>query len=81
MMTDSASHGGTARRADRPRKLLVLDTAYTLEMIQQRKLQFSVTCRDLDGFFDHVWSVHPFATLLTSDAWGPRYGRPSIAHH
>ena len=57
------------------RKLLVLDTSYTLEAIVERKLQSSVTCRDLDGFFEHVWTVHPFATLLTSDRWTPRYGR------
>ena len=60
------------------RKLLVLDTSYTLEMIHDRKLQFSVTCRDLDGFFEHVWSVHPFASLLTSDDWGQRFGAPSV---
>src|SRR5437763_8167494 len=58
------------------RKLLVIDTAWTLEAIRDRKLEHSVTCRDLGGFFEHVWSVHPFATLLTSDRWGPRYGRP-----
>lgn len=60
------------------RKLLVLDAAFTLEAIEERGLQFSVTCRDLDGFFEHVWSVHPFATLLTSASWGPRWGRPDI---
>jgi glycosyltransferase involved in cell wall biosynthesis len=63
--------------ANENRKLLVIDTAYTLEAIRERQLEHSVTCRDLDGFFDHVWSIHPFATLLTSDAWGPRYGKPS----
>ena len=56
--------------------LLVLDASYTLEMIRERGLENSVLCRDLDGFFGHVWSVHPFATLLTSDSWTPRYGRP-----
>jgi len=48
-----------------------------LEMIRARKIEASVTCRDLDGFFDHVWSVHPFASLLTSDEWGPPTGRAS----
>ena len=56
--------------------LLVLDASYTLEMIRERGLENSVLCRDLDGFFGHVWSVHPFATLLTSDSWTPRYGSP-----
>ena len=56
--------------------LLVLDTSYTLEMIRERGLENSVLCRDLDGFFGHVWSVHPFATLLTSPGWSPRFGQP-----
>lgn len=60
------------------RRLLVLDTSYALEAIRARKLEDSVTCRDLDGFFDHVWTVHPFATLVTSELWASRYGRPVI---
>ncbi|MEP7221253.1 MAG: glycosyltransferase [Novosphingobium sp.] len=69
-MADANTRPKTGRRA-----LLVLDAAYTLEMIRERGLEPSITCRDLDGFFDHVFSVHPFATLLTSPAWTPRYGR------
>lgn len=56
--------------------LLVLDASYTLEMIKERGMENSVTCRDLDGFFRHVWSVHPFASLLTSESWSPRFGMP-----
>ena len=56
---------------------MVLDTAFTLEAIRERGLEVTITCRDLRGYFAHVWSVHPFATLLTSDAWGPKYGLPS----
>lgn len=56
--------------------LLVLDASYTLEMIRERGMENSVTCRDLDGFFRHVWSVHPFATLLTSEEWSPCFGKP-----
>lgn len=63
---------------DAPLKMLVLDTSYTLEALREWNLEASVTCRDLEGFFDHVWSVHPFATLLTSDDWGPRYGPPTV---
>jgi glycosyltransferase involved in cell wall biosynthesis/ubiquinone/menaquinone biosynthesis C-methylase UbiE len=58
------------------RRLLVLDTSLTLEAIRERKLERSVTCRDLDGFFEHVWTVHPFATLLTSKKWTNTYGHP-----
>jgi glycosyltransferase involved in cell wall biosynthesis len=64
--------------SDRP-SLLVLDASYTLEMIRERGMENSVTCRDLDGFFRHVFSVHPFATLLTSESWSPRFGR-SVWH-
>lgn len=59
-------------------KLLVLDTSFSYEAIVKRSLQSSVTCRDLDGFFTHVWSVHPFATLVTTDDWTERYGDPVI---
>jgi glycosyltransferase involved in cell wall biosynthesis len=60
------------------RKLLVLDTSYSYEAISKRRLHESVTCRDLDGFFDHVWSVHPFSTLVTSDEWASKYGKPEV---
>ena len=73
---DHPAQDQSAAAAGRTLKLLVLDTSYTLEMIRARGLEHSVTCRDLGGFFEHVWTVHPFATLLTSDDWSPRYGRP-----
>jgi glycosyltransferase involved in cell wall biosynthesis len=58
------------------RRLLVLDSSYALEAIQQKHLEYSVLCRDLSGYFDKVWSVHPFATLVTSESWRPRCGAP-----
>ena len=60
---------------DKP-NLLVLDAAYTFEMIRSRGLDGYVTCRDLDGFFGHVWSVHPFATLLPAERPVAVYGDP-----
>lgn len=69
------SRSGAKSGGPRP-GLLVLDASYTLEMIRERGLEQSVTCRDLDGFFGHVWSVHPFATLLTSPGWTARHGAP-----
>lgn len=59
------------------RKLLSIETHFTLEAIRERQLEHSITCKDLGGFFEHVWTVHPFATLLTSEGWGPRHGTPS----
>lgn len=56
------------------RKLLVLDMAYTLEMIKKRQLHESITCRDLNGYFKHVWSVHPCATLISPENVEDTYG-------
>jgi glycosyltransferase involved in cell wall biosynthesis len=56
------------------RKLLVLDASYAWEAIRARGLEHSVTCRDLDGFFDHVWTVHPFASLVEQET--VKFGRP-----
>lgn len=66
-----------------PRKLLVLDTSYAWEAIRARGLEHSVTCRDLDGFFSHVWTVHPFASLVeqgTSKFGRPESHEPAPAH-
>lgn len=75
-MDEVAPEPRAKQPAETVRKLLVLDTSYTLEMVRERGLERPILSRDLDGFFAHVWSVHPFATLLTSDDWGPRCGRP-----
>jgi glycosyltransferase involved in cell wall biosynthesis len=71
-----ASESWSSRENQTTCKLLVLDAAWSLEAIRERGLEHSITCRDLDGFFEHVWSVHPFATLVTSDTWSDRFGRP-----
>lgn len=73
------SKGRPIENTDGKSELLVLDASYTLEMLVERGMEHSVLCRDLDGFFGHVWSVHPFATLLTSDKWTARFGK--CVHH
>ena len=60
------------------RNLLVCDTAYTYEFLIERSLQEFVTSKDLDGYFDHVWTVHSVASLFNSHASGLRYGRPVV---
>lgn len=45
-------------------KLLVIDTSYTYQIIKDRGLEESVTCRDLGGFFKHVWTIHPVSNLI-----------------
>lgn len=41
------------------RRMLSLDATYSYAMIRARKLEHEITTRDLDGYFDHVWTVHP----------------------
>ena len=60
------------------RNMLVLDTAYTYEFMIERSLSVFVTSKDLDGYFDHVWTVHAVASLFCPASSGLRYGRPVI---
>jgi len=46
------------------KNILLLDTSYTLEMVRKRQLQQAVISRDLNGYFEHVWSVHLCATVI-----------------
>lgn len=55
------------RRTNGGRTLIVLDMSYTLEAVRARQLDEPITARDLDGFFTHVWSVHPCATVVSPD--------------
>lgn len=44
----------------RPRRLLlVFDGSYSLATMRERELLPVITARDLGGWFDHVWTVHP----------------------
>lgn len=50
------------RGATSPRPvLIVVDTSYSLKDILSRGQAYSVICRDLGGFFDHVWTINPIA--------------------
>jgi glycosyltransferase involved in cell wall biosynthesis len=52
------------------RSLIVLDAAYSLSTVRRLSIEHSVLHRDLGGYFDHVWNVHPFvgADLVNDDA-------------
>ena len=39
--------------------LMVIDGAYSLGELERRRQIPVITNRDLDGFFSHVWTVHP----------------------
>ncbi len=47
--------------------LIVVDTSYSLKDILARGQTYSVMCRDLDGFFDHVWTINPIAPAAYGD--------------
>ncbi|MGE0492750.1 MAG: glycosyltransferase family 4 protein [Vulcanimicrobiota bacterium] len=69
----------TCPRKDAPgRRILVFDMAYTLEIIQRRKLEVFVTCHDLGGFFEKVWFCHPVATVITPDNPEDAFGGPTV---
>ena len=52
-------------------RILYIDMAYTLKMVHDRGLQQEFDSRDCDGYFEHVWGVHPLATL--ADKKEPSY--------
>lgn len=58
----------------RRRTLLVLDMSYTLEAVKARQLDEPITARDLGGFFSHVWSVHPCATVVAPEGAAEQFG-------
>jgi glycosyltransferase involved in cell wall biosynthesis len=43
-----------------PARLLHIDSMYSLKVLRARRHEHLVTRRDLDGYLEHVWSVHPF---------------------
>lgn len=68
----------------RPR-LLSIELAYSLEMVRSRKMEHDITCRDLEGFFEHVWSVHPAVGASREHSRHSAFGLPSTVrladHH
>ena len=49
---------GASANRPLPRTLLYFNSAYSLYRLRQRRGEHTVTYRDLDGYFDHVWTVH-----------------------
>jgi glycosyltransferase involved in cell wall biosynthesis len=59
-------------------KLLTLEADYSLATIRDLRLEHIVTSRDLDGFFDHVWTVNPLVGAAPDDRPRTVPGPPSI---
>ena len=59
-------------------KMLVFDMSYTLQIIRERQLEGPILARDLDGFFAHVWNVHPIDSIFDPAGAPERTGRPEV---
>lgn len=44
-------------------KVMYIDMAYTLKMVQDRQLEQELASRQSGGYFKHVWGVHPMADV------------------
>ena len=60
-----------------PPKLLALEASYALETVHARKSEHAITGRDLQGFFEHVWSVHPAVGASPDHSEASSVGMPS----
>ena len=58
------------------RKLLYIDSSYTLSQIYDRSLKQVFEARFLDGYFDQVWSAHPVDTHPASNLNVGPAGKP-----
>ena len=61
--------------------LLFIDTAFSYESIINRGLEKTINYTDLNGFFNHVWFVHPFASLVNPSKDKKIYGKIQIINH
>lgn len=63
---------GNRRRRSGHRRAIVLDTSYSWDEMCSRGTTSALTTRDLNGFFDRVWSVHPFPESALASRTSPR---------
>src|SRR5215217_190662 len=66
------------RRQPRQARLLVINSAYSLYRLRVRQAEHTVTCRDLNGYFSHVWSVHPMVGASPDEPRETIYGQPTF---
>lgn len=63
---------------EKKRRILVLDTAYTYETLIKRKLTKLITSKSVNGYFEHVSTVHAVASVFSPSSCILRYGRPVV---
>ena len=59
-------------------KLLVIDTSYTFQAIKEKKLHEAIYSRNLNGYFETVWSVHPFASIIPNSDTKKNFGKLEV---
>lgn len=59
-------------------RMIDFDSAYTVKIIRERNVAAIVTGRDLGGYFDHIWTIHPVASLVEGEDPARRYGPPEV---
>jgi glycosyltransferase involved in cell wall biosynthesis len=69
---------GAARPDPAHPRLMAIDSMYSLNVLRAREALHLVTYRDLDGYFEHVWTVHPFVGLDPTKPEPARVGRPAV---
>jgi len=62
-------------------KLLVIQSAYSYRTLCERNLLDFATSKDLGGFFETVYTVHPAATVELSESTKERYGKVTTYQH
>lgn len=66
---------------DHKLKLIVIQSAYSYKELCERNLIDFATSKDLNGFFDSVYTIHPAATVGFDVDSRDRYGRIAIYKH
>ena len=62
-------------------KLIVIQSAYSYNVLCERNLIDFATSKDLNGFFDTVYTVHPAATVESDVDSRERYGKIAVYRH
>ena len=80
LVTEAAKGAVLTRSVSRYRqpRLLTLEADYSLAAIRDMGLEEIITSRDLDGFFEHVWTVHPLVGAAPDDRGRTPPGPPSV---
>jgi glycosyltransferase involved in cell wall biosynthesis len=60
-----------------PPRLLALGSMHSLSLLRARQAEHTLTHRNLDGYFEHVWSVHPLVGAHPGEPPAAGVGAPT----